>query len=243
MTEPTPESPESGAPEAHPAGAALGIGGAPQIDVASPAQAPASLLNRRAPWQDALPLFIVVLVVLGIDQFTKIMVVRNMYQGQSIPLLGDWLRLTYTENPGMAFGIEFAFPGMVTVFSIVATVLIMVYLFRVGRLYAPYRYSLALVLGGAIGNIIDRVFYGRIIYDEPLFLGRVVDFIHVNLWRGHIPDGIPLLGGNYIALFPIWNVADMAIVTGVVGILVFQRAFHQKLAEAEVDGKVVQVPA
>jgi signal peptidase II len=131
----------------------------------------------------------------------------------------------------MAFGIELGAPALVTIFSIVATVLIVMYLAKVGRVFTPYRYSLALVLGGAFGNIIDRVFYGKIIYDEPLFLGRVVDFIHVNMWRGHIPDAIPFIGGNYVALFPIWNVADMAIVLGVVGILVFQRAFHKTLEE------------
>ncbi|MFT4605345.1 MAG: signal peptidase II [Rhodothermales bacterium] len=179
------------------------------------------------------PLVIVALVIVVIDQITKQLVVANMYQGQSIPVLGDWLRLTYTENPGMAFGIELGAPALVTIFSIVATGLILFYLARVGRLYTPYRYSLALVLGGAFGNIIDRVFYGAFLYDEPLFLGRVVDFIHVNMWRGHIPEGVPFFGGSYVALFPIWNVADMAIVVGVVGILIFQRTFHQVLADRE----------
>ncbi len=179
------------------------------------------------------PLVVVALVIVAIDQITKQLVVANMYQGQSIPVLGDWLRLTYTENPGMAFGIEFGAPALVTIFSIVATALILFYLARVGRLYTPYRYSLALVLGGAFGNIIDRVFYGALMYDEPLFLGRVVDFIHVNLWRGHIPEGVPFFGGNYVALFPIWNVADMSIVVGVVGILIFQRTFHEALSAHE----------
>ncbi|MFT5142464.1 MAG: signal peptidase II [Rhodothermales bacterium] len=178
---------------------------------------------------------LIALVIVIIDQVCKITVVKTMYQGQSIPVLGDWLRLTYTENAGMAFGIELGAPALVTIFSIVATVLIVMYLAKVGRLFAPYRYSLALVLGGAFGNIIDRVLYGKIIYDEPLFLGRVVDFIHVNMWRGHIPDGIPFIGGNYVALFPIWNVADMAIVAGVVGILVFQRSFHKTLEEKALE--------
>ena len=168
--------------------------------------------------------------VVLIDQITKITVLQTMYRGQSIPLIGDWLKLTFTENPGMAFGITFGPPGMVTMFSIIATLLIIFYLYTVRKGYLPYRASLALILGGAIGNIIDRVFYASIFNSGPLFQGHVVDFIHVNVWRGYIPDAIPFFGGNYMALFPIWNVADMAIVLGVVGILIFQRKFHERMA-------------
>ncbi|MGI9175088.1 MAG: signal peptidase II [Rhodothermales bacterium] len=169
-------------------------------------------------------------VVVVVDQLSKLAVVRLMYN-RSIPLLGDWLRLTYTENPGMAFGITFGPRGMVTVFSIIATVLIIVYLVSVRKGYGPYRWSLALILGGAIGNIIDRVFYGVFYGYDGFFTGRVVDFIHVNAWRGFVPDAIPFIGGTYMNLFPIWNVADMAIVLGVVGILVFQGRFHQQAME------------
>ena len=203
--------------------------------MASDSTEPAAQLDSSPlqPKASHKPLVVVALIIVAVDQITKQLVVANMYQGQSIPVLGDWLRLTYTENPGMAFGIELGMPALVTIFSIVATGLILYYLARVGRLYAPYRYSLALVLGGAFGNIIDRVFYGALMYDEPFFLGRVVDFIHVNMWRGHIPEGVPFFGGNYVALFPIWNVADMAIVLGVVGILIFQRSFHEALSAHE----------
>ena len=166
------------------------------------------------------------------DQVTKTLVVRHMYQHQSIPLLGDWLKLTYLENPGMAFGISFGPPAMISIFSIIATFLIVLYLFKVRTGYLPYRASIGLVLGGAFGNIIDRVFYGAIFYDNPIFQGRVVDFIHFDVWRGVLPEWVPFSGGNTIALFPIWNVADMAIVIGVVGILFFQKKFHAQLAEA-----------
>lgn len=178
--------------------------------------------------------------VIIVDQLCKIVVLQTMYRGQSINVIGDWFKLTFTENPGMAFGIQFGPPALITIFSLVATVLIVLYLFKVGGMYAPYRVSLSMVLGGAFGNIIDRVFYGKILYDEPLFLGKVVDFIHFNVWRGVVPDGVPLLGGKYLALFPIWNVADMAIVLGVVGILVFQRRFHE-LVEAQEE--VANYPA
>ena len=173
-------------------------------------------------------------VVLVADQVTKQIVLRTMHRGQSIDLVGEWLKLTFTENPGMAFGIQFGPPGTVTVLAILATLLIIVYLYQVRRGYLPYRLSLAFILGGALGNIIDRVFYGVLQGTGTLFTGRVVDFIHVDAWRGIVPEAVPFFGGDYMMLFPIWNVADMAIVCGVVGILVFQRQFHDQLmAEAE----------
>ena len=177
----------------------------------------------------------IVLAVIFIDQITKVIVLNTMTLGQSIPLLGDWLKFTFTENPGMAFGIRFGPPAMITIFSILATFLIILYLFKIGSLYSPYRTSLSFVLGGALGNIIDRVFYGAILYDQPLFLGKVVDFIHFNIWRGYVPDNIPFIGGSYMALFPIWNVADMSIVLGVVGIIYFQKRFHEITLEAEIS--------
>jgi signal peptidase II len=173
--------------------------------------------------------------VLVLDQATKVAVRLTMAAPpyRSIGLLGDWLKLTFTENPGMAFGITFGPAGLITAFSIIATMLIVVYMYRVRRGYTPYRASLALILGGAVGNIIDRLFYAMIFDYGVFFKGRVVDFIHVNLWSGLVPDGVPLIGGTYMALFPIFNVADIAIVSGVVGILVFQKKFHQHLIEAE----------
>ncbi|MDX1548466.1 MAG: signal peptidase II [Rhodothermales bacterium] len=181
-----------------------------------------------------------------VDQLAKVTVLRTMYRGQSIDLVGDWLKLTFTENPGMAFGITAGPPGMVTIFSIIATFLIILYLVKVRHGYTPYRTSLAFILGGALGNIIDRVFYAVLFGNGPLFQGHVVDFIHVNMWRGYLPDALPLIGGEFVALFPIWNVADMAIVAGVVGILVFQKRFHEGLiAEdaADADEAVPDAPS
>jgi signal peptidase II len=162
-------------------------------------------------------------------------VLQTMYVGQSIPLLGDWLKFTFTENPGMAFGINFGPRGFVTILSITATILIFFYLYNVRKSFAWYRVSIAFILGGALGNIIDRVFYGFFFNGDPLFTGKVVDFIHVNLWRGYLPDAWPFVGGKYAALFPIWNVADMAIVVGVVGILLFQNRFQESIKPSEAN--------
>lgn len=170
--------------------------------------------------------------VVAVDQATKAAVLEFMSPQngvpQSIPVLGDWLRLTFTENPGMAFGLTIGPPGTVTVLSIVATCLVAGYIYQVRRGYAPYVWSLSLILGGALGNIVDRVFYGVLLDYGTYFTGHVVDFIHVSLWKGFIPNAVPLIGGSYMELFPIWNVADMSIVVGVVGVLLFHRPFHEQ---------------
>lgn len=176
-------------------------------------------------------------IVVAIDQATKAAVLQFMASPagvpRSIPVVGDWLRLTFTENPGMAFGITLGPPGTVTVLSILATILVAGYIYQVRGEYAPYVWSLSLILGGALGNIIDRVFYGVLLDYGSYFTGHVVDFIHVSLWKGFIPDVVPVIGGAYMELFPIWNVADMAIVMGVVGVLVFHRTFHRRRLAAE----------
>ncbi len=174
------------------------------------------------------------LALLLVDQATKQLVHSAMAPGQSIPLLGDLLKLTYTTNPGMAFGMTIGPKLFLTLFSIVATVLIVAYLWTVRRGPWGYRVSLALIVGGALGNIIDRTFYGLLYGYGPLFHGEVVDFIHVDLWRGVVADWVPFWGGGYMALFPIWNVADMAIVVGVAAIIVFQKQFHEGLERMRV---------
>ncbi|MFB6280307.1 MAG: signal peptidase II [Salinibacter sp.] len=166
--------------------------------------------------------------VLFLDQVTKAAVLQFMYREQSIPLLGDWLRLTFTENPGMAFGITIGPPGTVTVLALLATLLVGAYVYQVRNDYAPYRWSLAFILGGALGNIVDRIFYGVLLDYGPYFTGHVVDFIHVSLWQGFIPRSVPFVGGSYLELFPIWNVADMSIVLGVVGVMLFHQTFHDR---------------
>ena len=171
----------------------------------------------------------IALVIIVIDQATKLIVFNTMTIQESIPVIGDWLRFTYTENPGMAFGINFGPDGLVTALSMSATLLICLYLYKVKDSYFWYSVSIACILGGALGNIIDRVFYGYLLYDAPFFTGRVIDFIHLNLWKGYLPDAVPVIGGKYAALFPIWNIADMAIVLGVVGILVYQNKFQESL--------------
>ena len=194
-----------------------------------------------------MKIFWIALGIIVVDQATKWAVHQFMYReqisliGESLqPYLGDWLKFTYTQNPGMAFGIEFGPEWLIPLLSIVATVLILIYLLRVGSTFKPYQLSITFILGGAIGNIIDRVFYGLIYFDKPLFAGEVIDFIHFDLWQGMIPASWPLIGGTYMALFPIWNVADMAIVLGVVGMLYYQGKFQEHLTAQEEAHKAAE---
>lgn len=174
-------------------------------------------------------------LIIVVDQFTKMWVRTTMYVGESIPVLGSWLRLTFTENSGMAFGLQLGSTSLITGFSIIATGLIIVYLWQMRTAPLGYRLSIAVVLGGALGNIIDRVFYGKLFSYGTYFNGHVVDFIHVDVWRGIVADWIPVLGGEAMALFPIWNVADMAIVLGVVGMLIVQYSYDRRALSERAD--------
>ncbi|MEM1054012.1 MAG: signal peptidase II [Bacteroidota bacterium] len=176
----------------------------------------------------------ITLAIVLVDQVTKTLVATTMIVRQSIPVLGDWLKWTFTENPGMAFGATLGDGDLakviLTLFSVVATGLIFAYMRHVREAPLGYRASLALILGGALGNVIDRVFYGTI-YGEclpgggaRLLHGCVVDFFHLDITRITIGDTI-------IPLFPIGNIADLAIIAGVVGVLLSQKSFQRFIQE------------
>lgn len=174
------------------------------------------------------------LAIIIADQITKVWVKLNMLPHESIQVIGDLFKFTFTENPGMAFGLSLGSKLFLTLFSIVATGLIAFYLWHVRKGPAGYRIALALILGGAIGNIIDRVFYGLAWGYNGLFYGDVVDFIHVDLWSGVVAESIPFFGGRFMAVFPIGNIADLAIIGGVATIIIFQKRFHNAL-QGETD--------
>jgi signal peptidase II len=169
-------------------------------------------------------LWISVFVVL-LDQATKLMIkgspwhwlpFEGMPYGHSFPLIDDIVRITYIENPGIAFGINIpGFKVFFAVFSIVASIAILIYLKRnLHKLRMGERIGLALVLGGAVGNLIDRVFYGVFFHEQPLFYGRVVDFIDFGIHRN---------------MFPVFNVADSAVTIGV-SVLVLLMMRHKQTA-------------
>lgn len=175
-------------------------------------------------------LYVTGLVVLS-DQIAKLLVkgfeipfldvyVAGMTLGASVPLLGDFLRLTFIENPGMAFGIDLGGKLFLTIFSIIASIGIFIYLYRIRQEAFVVRLALALILGGAVGNLIDRVFYGVIFGEAPLFYGKVVDFIDVDFFN------LEFLG-IHASRFPVFNVADASVTCGVVLLLLFHRKFTE----------------
>ncbi|MEX2379651.1 MAG: lipoprotein signal peptidase [Vicingaceae bacterium] len=195
-----------------------------------------------------LPL-IVILAVLFIDQATKIWVKTHMEISEEIPIFGDWFIIHFTENNGMAFGLEIAGDYgklILSSFRIIAVLLIGWYLFSLPKKGASkgLMVSGALIFAGAMGNILDSVFYGQLFNESyyqvaefmpeeggyaPLLYGRVVDMLYFPLYEGFLPEGIPIWGGDYFIFFrPVFNIADSAITIGVISILLFHRNFFKE---------------
>ncbi len=142
----------------------------------------------------------------------------GMFYGESIEVIGTFLRITFVENPGMAFGFEVGVIQklFLSIFTLIAAFAIFYYLYKSRNGSLALRIGLALILGGALGNLIDRMFYGIIFDYAPLFYGKVVDFIQVEFWD------FTLFGHTY-ETWPIFNVADSAVSVGVAVILIFHR--------------------
>jgi len=168
-------------------------------------------------------------VIIVADQIAKLLVkgvripwlnirYEGMTLGTSKPILGEFLKLTYIENAGMVFGIDFGGKVFFSVFSVIASIGILVYLFKIRNESFPVRFPLAMILGGATGNLIDRVFYGAFFEGLPLFQGSVVDFIDIDFFN------IDLLG-YHLSRWPVFNIADASITTGVFLLVVFHRRY------------------
>lgn len=188
--------------------------------------------------------FGIAFIVIALDQAVKMLVHFQMDFGTpgQIPIFGDWFKLHYTTNPGMAFGMELGseYGKMIlTSFRLVAMVGIGYYLTHIisKHNHPIYIVCIAMILGGAIGNLVDSVFYGVWLDNAPYnaptpwFHGQVVDMFYFDIWEGYIPEWIPLWGGSYTALWPIFNIADASIFIGVAIILIFQNRFFPENKE------------
>lgn len=195
---------------------------------------------------------ILILIILLIDQISKFYI-KTHFALNDKTIVFDWFQFVFVENEGMAWGTKLSdFISFIsdrtakvclTVFRILAVIGIAYWLRKSikNRSSRTLVFAISLILAGAIGNIIDSVFYG-IIFDssvnqvatflpeqgyDGLFHGKVVDMLHFPMWSGVLPDWIPFFGGKYFTFFdPVFNIADMAISTGI-GILIFfnKRAF------------------
>ncbi|RZK49927.1 MAG: lipoprotein signal peptidase [Pedobacter sp.] len=187
----------------------------------------------------AKPLLLIFLVLL-IDQASKIWIKTNMFLGQEYKIFGDWFIIHFTENNGMAFGLEFGgeFGKLaLSLFRIVAVAGIayaLHYLIK-QKYHRGLILNVALVFAGAMGNIIDSTFYGILFGYETLFHGRVVDMLYLPLIRGTYPDWFPFWGGTEFLFFrPVFNIADTAISVGVISILIFQKNYFKEEVTDEI---------
>jgi signal peptidase II len=196
--------------------------------------------------------FLIALVIIIIDQTSKLLVWKYMHIHQEINVVGDWFRLHYLLNPGMAFGIRWSseFGKMaLTLFRIVAMFGIGYYLYRmiVRGAHRGFLISMALILGGAIGNVIDSTFYGVFLNNAPLdspyrwFHGQVIDMLFFPIFDFYWPQWVPMWGGdNFVFFSPVFNIADSSIFVGVVSILIFQRRFFREKDETPVTTTPVE---
>ena len=191
-----------------------------------------------------------ILSILLADQSLKFWIKTHMLIGDEIPVIGHWFNLHFVENRGMAFGFEFGGDIgklILTSFRIIAVILIGIFLTRIVRKKQATSFiiSISMIFAGAIGNIIDSVFYGvlfsRSTYHQlATFLpqeggyssflhGKVVDMLYFPLFHFRIPDNTPIWGGERFDFFqPVFNIADASISVGVALLLLFNRQFLKK---------------
>ncbi len=203
------------------------------------------LKKKHIPW-------IVVFLVLLVDQTTKIIVKTSMTLGEGIPVFGEWSYIYFIENEGMAFGMQFSGEYgklILSVFRIVAVGFIGWYIVKLVKqnVHTGLIICISMIMAGALGNIIDSAFYG-LLFSESTFIqtaeflpqgggyasflhGKVVDMLYFPLIHITIPQWFPFWSGEPFIFFrPVFNVADSAISVGVVILLVFQKKFfaHEK---------------
>ncbi|HLW41277.1 MAG TPA: lipoprotein signal peptidase [Flavobacterium sp.] len=200
--------------------------------------------DKEAQYMSFNKALILALVVLIIDQVSKIYIKTHFALDDFIKVGGwDWFQIRFIENEGMAWGVKL--PGdygklLLTSFRIIAVGGILYWLYDSVKKKGSniLIVAIALILAGALGNIIDSVFYGVIFNDshqqvatlfsdEPYgtwFHGKVVDMFYFPIWEGYLPDWLPVWGGNFFRFFnAIFNVADASISVGVGLLILFNK--------------------
>lgn len=196
-------------------------------------------------------LTIIAVILLVIDQVSKIWIKTNMTIGESISVFGDWFQILFIENPGMAFGMEFGGSlgkYILTILRIVLVVVMLIYLRRLlkrGDVPMGVCVGVLLVMVGALGNIVDCLFYGVLFGPStttevaqflpegggyaPFFLGKVVDMLYFPLIDTTWPEWVPWLGGEELIFFrPIFNIADSCITVGALYLIIFHWKFFSE---------------
>lgn len=188
----------------------------------------------------------IVIAVLIVDQIIKILVKTNMYWHESIHIT-DWFYIYFTENNGMAFGMEIFDKLFLTIFRLTASagITYLLYQFIKRNLKTGFIVCVSLILAGALGNIIDCVLYGEIFSESthsqiasfvPIgegysdwFYGKVVDMFYFPIIETHWPEWMPFVGGEHFIFFsPIFNFADASISCGIIAIILFYSKYLNK---------------
>ncbi len=208
--------------------------------------------------------FLAVFFILLADQILKFWIKLHMTLGQEYKLLGKWAIIHFTENNGMAFGMEFGGETgklALTLFRIVAVFGIgygVVYLIK-KKYHRGLIMNVSLIFAGAMGNIIDSTFYGRFFSESTyystaklfppgggyagLFHGKVVDMFYFPIIQGVFPQWFPIWKGEEFIFFrPVFNVADAAISMGVILILIYQKRYfkEEKKEEIYLNNEIVE---
>ena len=205
---------------------------------------------------------LVILVVLILDQWLKIYIKTTFEYGQGFDILGlSWAKIHFVENEGMAFGITFGEPYGKLILSLFRIIMVgfLIYIIR-NLIQAKESFGLlisfALIIAGALGNIVDSAFYGMIFSESPRFHGgvaemfpegggyssflhgKVVDMFYFPLIKTTLPDWFPFWAGERFEFFrPVFNIADTAISTGVISILLFHRRFFKSSPNNDAEKK------
>tara|TARA_R110002049_G_scaffold72725_1_gene188127 strand:- start:36 stop:713 length:678 start_codon:yes stop_codon:yes gene_type:complete len=203
---------------------------------------------------------IIIVLILLIDQISKIYIKTHFALNENTNVF-SWFEIVFVENDGMAWGTKlsdfFTFISdesaklILTLFRIVAVTGIAFWLVDVTKKKRSKTliFAIAIIFAGALGNILDSVFYG-IMFDDSygqvatflsdgggyaeVFHGKVVDMLHFPIWRGMLPDWLPLVGGKYFSFFdPVFNIADMAISTGIGILIVFNKKAFKETSKTE----------
>ncbi len=184
---------------------------------------------------------LIITAILLIDQVIKIWVKTNMTLHEQIEIF-SWFKIVFIENNGMAYGMEIGSKLVLSIFRIVAISLLGYYIYGQVKKKARWGYlvCLSMVMAGAIGNLLDSMFYGLVFNASseyytsywvpfgngyaPFLMGKVVDMFYFPLIVTTWPDWVPFVGGNpYVFFSPIFNFADASISVGVVLLLLFYR--------------------
>jgi signal peptidase II len=197
---------------------------------------------------------LLILAILLVDQVFKFYIKTNYYLGEDHPVLGEWFRLHFVENEGMAWGWKLGESGSwgkmaLTLFRLAAVFFGVYFIAKIIRekYHSGFIFCVALIFAGAVGNLIDSMFYGMIFNESNFYSqnvatlfpegggyagflhGKVVDMLYFPIIRTTWPTWVPIVGGDSFEFFsPVFNIADSSISIGLIIILLFQNRFFSK---------------